>query len=141
MRENRIQDESRRSGYEGRKKKNQKHLNWLLIIKIALYVLILILSIWAWNRIVEKGYIHAKNYVDTAIEHVRQENALNVQQLQERMDLLSSEMKALRGAIENTDDTLSGSANIQKDIESRLESLDEQLVDLERSIKILREAP
>ncbi len=50
-------------------------------------------------------------------------------------------MTSLRDAVENTDETLSGSTNIQQDIEKRLQDLDTQLEDLERSLKILREAP
>lgn len=141
MREEYNREDRHRQGVEGRRKKRKSGINWWLVTKIILYILILSFSIWGWNRIVDIGYAHAKNYVDTAIEHVRQENALNVQQLQERMDELSDEMRALRNAVESTDETLSGSATIQKDIEERLGALDDQLEDLERSIKILREAP
>ncbi len=65
-----------------------------------MYIIILGVSVWGWNKIVNTGYGLAKNYVDTAIEQVRQENALNIQQLTDQMDQLSNEMTSLRDAVE-----------------------------------------
>jgi len=136
-----MRDDLDRTNYERPKRERKSRINWWVVTKICLYIIILGVSVWGWNKIVNTGYGLAKNYVDTAIEQVRQENALNIQELTDQMDQLSNEMTSLRDAVENTDETLSGSTNIQQDIEKRLQDLDSQLEDLERSLKILREAP
>jgi len=116
-----------------RKKKKNK--------KIWINILIFILSVGLWGAAVYYGYTYAKNYIDTAIKNVQQENAFNVQQLTDQINLLSQEIKNLRDSIEDTDSSLSYSAKVQKRIDNKLEALDEQLEELEKSLEILKEAP
>ncbi|MBB6217791.1 peptidoglycan hydrolase CwlO-like protein [Anaerosolibacter carboniphilus] len=100
-----------------------------------------IVAITLWSTIVYYGYTYAKSYVDTSIRNVQQENAINIQELGERIEQVRQEISSLRGNIENTDSTISNSTVVQERIDEKLENLDLQLKNLEKSLKILKEAP
>lgn len=112
-----------------------------LLKRGMIYTLILLLCGIAWWQITLKGYTLAKNYIDQSVQSVRQENALSVQQLQERIDTLGQEMDQLRTSLDSAGGSISNSATVQERIDQKLENLDQQLQDLEKSLKILKEAP
>lgn len=106
-----------------------------------MYVLILLLCGVAWWQITLKGYELAKAYMDQSVQAVRQENAVSVQELQERIDVLGEEMAQLRESLNSAGSSISNSATVQQRIDERLSNLDKQLKDLESSLKVLKEAP
>ncbi len=116
-----------------RKKKSNK--------KIMIKILAVVLCAGLWCAIVYYGYTYAKEYVDTSIRNIQQENALNIQQLTDKVGQLSQEIKGLRESLDDTDSSLSYSTRVQKRIDDKLEELDDQLEELERSLEILKEAP
>ncbi|TCO74931.1 hypothetical protein [Marinisporobacter balticus] len=120
---------------ERSKKKNKKNN------KIWIKLLIFLVSVGVWSGAVYYGYTYAKNYIDGSIKNVQQQNALNIQNLSEEIELLSQEIKNLKNRIENTGDTISDSTVVQEKIDKKLLDLDGQLKTLEKSLKILREAP
>lgn len=120
-------------GIARRKKQRRK--------KIIINILVFILSLGFWGAAVYYGYTYAKDYVDTAINNVQQENAMNIQELTGEIQLLNQEIKNLRLSIEATDSTLSSSSSLQERIDERLGELDYQLNQLEKSLEILKEAP
>ncbi|SES85211.1 Clathrin-binding domain of Huntingtin-interacting protein 1 [Natronincola peptidivorans] len=109
--------------------------------KIFINILLFILSVGFWGAAVYYGYTYAKDYIDTSIHNVQQENAVSLHQLTEQIQQLNQEIAILRQSIEATDSTLSSSTSVQERIDSRLEELDHQLGVLERSLQILKEAP
>ncbi|AKL93788.1 hypothetical protein CACET_c02720 [Clostridium aceticum] len=109
--------------------------------KILITVLIIFFSISLWGFVVYYGYTYAKDYIDTTIRNVQQENAMNIQQLSEEVHTLKQEIVNLIQSLESTDSTLSDSASLQIRIDRRLEILDQNLKELEKSLKILKEAP
>jgi DNA repair exonuclease SbcCD ATPase subunit len=117
------------------KKKNQKNK------KIFINIVIFILSAGVWYAAAYYGYTYAKDYIDTSIRNVQQENAVNIQQLTERMEMLGHEITGLRERIEETDSTLSSSTSVQRRIDRQLGDLEDQLEELERALQILKEAP
>ena len=104
-------------------------------------IILSLLGIILWGAIVYFGYTYAKEYIDTSIKQVQQENALNVQQLTEEVQTLKLEVRNLTDSIISTGLTLSNSTSIQDQIDQRLEVLDKSLKELENSLKILQEAP
>jgi predicted nuclease with TOPRIM domain len=117
------------------KKKKQRNK------KIFINIVIFILSAGVWCAAAYYGYTYAKDYIDTSIRNVQQENAVNIQQLTERMELLGHEITGLRERIEETDSTLSSSTSVQRRIDRQLGDLEDQLEELERALQILKEAP
>lgn len=106
-----------------------------------LYVLIFVLCGVAWWQITLKGYTLAKGYMDQSVQSVKQENAVSVQELQGRIDVLGEEMAQLRQSLNSAGSSISNSATVQQRIDERLGNLDKQLKDLESSLKVLKEAP
>jgi predicted nuclease with TOPRIM domain len=109
--------------------------------KIFINIVIFILSAGVWCAAAYYGYTYAKDYIDTSIRNVQQENAVNIQQLTERMEMLGHEITGLRERIEETDSTLSSSTSVQRRIDRQLGDLEDQLEELERALQILKEAP
>lgn len=116
-----------------RKKRNNSNTQKTIIFSL--------LAIILWSAIVYFGYTYAKEYIDTSIQQVQQENALNVQQLTGEVQTLKLEVRNLTDSIISTGLTLSNSTSIQDQIDQRLEVLDKSLKELENSLKILQEAP
>lgn len=94
-----------------------------------------------WTVLIYGGFYFTKQYLDTALHNVQQTNIVNLMEVKERLDSLSGEMKALQNELINTDQTLSSSGNIQAQLNRKIELLDTQLKNLEKSLKILKEAP
>ncbi len=111
------------------------------VVRGILYVLIILLCGVAWWQITLRGYEVAKAYVDQSVQEVRQDNAVSVQELQDRIDVLGQEMAQLRESLDSAGSSISNSATVQGRIDERLGSLDKQLKDLEKSLKVLKEAP
>lgn len=110
-------------------------------LRIFLYLLLAALCAAAWWQITLRGYQMAKGYIDQSVQAVRQENAVSVQELQSRIDVLGEEMAQLRESLDSAGSSISNSASVQQRIDERLGNLDQQLQDLEKSLKILKEAP
>ncbi len=106
--------------------------------KIVIYILLFLLF---WGGLVYGGFYLTKQYFDQTINNLQQTNALNMQEVNEKLAGLNNELYALQQAISNTDDTLSSSGDIQEELTEKIEILDEQLKALEKSLKILKEAP
>lgn len=117
-----------------RKKKKKQNKIWVNL-------LIFLVSAGVWGSLVYYGYTYSKNYIDVSIKNVQRENAINIQDLGEKIELLSKEIQGLKNRIENTDDTISDSTVVQERIDKKLKDLDGQLKTLEKSLKILQEAP
>ena len=109
--------------------------------KILINIVLFIVSAGVWGAAVYYGYTYAKDYIDTSIRNVQQQNAMNIQQLTERMEALGREISGLRESIEEADSTISDSASVQRRIDEKLEDLEDQLEELERALEILKEAP
>lgn len=119
------------------KKASRRHL----IARVVLYILLVALCGVAWWQISLQGYLRAKAYMDQSVDQVRQENARNAKQLEERMEGLSDEMEQLKESLNQAGSSISNSAEVQGRIDEKLEKLDNQLKELEKSLKILKEAP
>lgn len=104
-------------------------------------IIFLVLGVSLWGAIAFFGYTYAKEYIDTSIKQVQQENALNVQQLTEEVQALKQEVINLTDSIISTGSTISSSTSLQDQIDQRLEKLDQNLKELENSLRILQEAP
>lgn len=111
------------------------------IIRGGVYVLVIALCGTAWWQITVRGYELAKAYMDQSVQTVRQDNALSAQELQGRIDVLGKDMEQLRASLDSAGSSISNSATVQERIDTRLANLDQQLQDLEKSLKILKEAP
>ena len=109
--------------------------------KILINIVLFIVSAGVWCAAVYYGYTYAKDYIDTSIRNVQQQNAMNIQQLTERMEALGQEISGLRESIEDADSTISDSTSVQRRIDRKLEDLEDQLEELERALEILKEAP
>jgi peptidoglycan hydrolase CwlO-like protein len=109
--------------------------------RIWFNIIIMLLSVAVWTAAMYYGYTYAKGYIDTAIRNVQQENALNIQELTNRIEIMTQEIGNLKESIEDADSTISSSRSVQKRIDRKLEELDERLQELQESLEILKEAP
>ena len=73
--------------------------------------------------------------------HIQQENAMNITEIREDITILSAEIKNLRTSMEDTGVVISGTSDVQSRIDKKLLNLEYQLQELEKSLKILKEAP
>lgn len=106
--------------------------------KVFLYFVLLFLL---WGGLVYEGFYFTKHYFDQTINNIQQTNAMHMQEVNEKLAGLTNELYALQQAINNTDKTLSSSGDIQEELNKKILVLDEQLKALEKSLKILKEAP
>ncbi|HHY06726.1 MAG TPA: hypothetical protein GX532_07125 [Clostridia bacterium] len=102
------------------------------------YVLLFLLI---WGGLIYAGFYFTKQYLDNAINNIQQTNAMNIQAVKDRLDSLTNEMIALKSELSSTDETLSSSSSIQGELRKKIDLLDAQLKNLEKSLKILKEAP
>ena len=109
--------------------------------KLKSNIIIFSLLIALWLGIVYSAYIYAKNYLDTAIKNIRQDNAMNITEIREDITILSTEIKNLRTSMEDTGMVISGTSDVQSRIDEKLLNLENQLQELEKSLEILKEAP
>lgn len=107
----------------------------------AVKVVLFLVSIGLWSAIVYFGYTYAKDYVDTSVKNVQQENAMNIKDLKEQITSIGSEIRNLKNSMEDAGLTITNSSGVQERIDNKLKSLDDQLQQLEKSLKILKEAP
>ena len=105
--------------------------------KLLLSVMLVIL----WGGMIYGASYYAKQYIDKSIQSVQQTNAMNVRVLEDRLSNLSAEMQEIKHALQDTDQVLSGSESTQQALNNKIDALDKQLRELERSLKILKEAP
>lgn len=103
-----------------------------------IYVLLFLLI---WGGLIYAGFYFTKQYLDNTINNIQQTNAMNIQEVKERLDSLANEMIALKSELSSTDETLSSSSSIQEQLRKKIDLLDAQLKNLEKSLKILKEAP
>ncbi len=103
--------------------------------------LCIFLLLLVWGGLVYGGFYIARQYLDKSINNMQQTNAMNMQEVNERLDSLNLELNNLRKEISNTDKTLSSSGSIQVELNQKIEVLDKQLKNLEKSLNILKEAP
>ena len=94
-----------------------------------------------WVVLVAGGYYAARVYFDQAVLKIQQSNSMNVQALNERMESIALEIKELKVLLNVADNAISTSGSLQKDLNERITLLDQQLKNLEQSLKILKEAP
>lgn len=94
-----------------------------------------------WCGLVYGGFYYSKQYLDQAVQKVQQTNAMNVQQINERLSALSADLKGLESIIGETGQTISSAGNIQQELKERIELLDEQIKELKHSLNVLKEAP
>lgn len=106
--------------------------------KTGIFVLLFLLF---WGGLIYGGFYVTKQYLTTTLGNIQQTNALHLQDMQERLASLSNELAALKGELSNTDKTLASSTGIQGELRQKIELLDAQLKDLQKSLKILKEAP
>jgi septal ring factor EnvC (AmiA/AmiB activator) len=102
---------------------------------------LILLFLIIWGGLFAGGFYFTKNYFDRTINNIQQTNALNIQMIKERLDSLTNELLVLKSEISTTDQTLSSTGNIQAELSKKIEILDAQLKNLEKSLRILKEAP
>lgn len=140
-----------------------------VIQKRVLTGFIIVVLISAWLFIVKYGLDLGKNYIDEALARVEmrslenhqrlveQNTALNqdidalngdielmqaeIKALNEEILLFSLEVRSLKSSIDIIDSSVSNSVEIQASLGSRIEALDQRLVELRNSLNILLEAP
>ena len=130
---NNINSEDQQNNFPEKPDKNGTKLKSNIIIFSILIML--------WIGIVCSAYIYAKNYLDTAIADIRQENAMNITEIREGITILSTEIKNMRISMEDTGVVISGTSDVQSRIDVKLLNLENQLQKLEKSLEILKEAP
>ncbi len=104
-------------------------------------VVVFFICVSIWGGVVYYGYTNAKAYIDTSIQNVQQQNAMNLSDINEQILLLNNEILELRTSIDNTGSSLSDTGSLQKSIDRQLDALEDRLRELEKSLKILQEAP
>lgn len=94
-----------------------------------------------WGGLIFGGFYITKDYLDKSISNIQQTNAMNIQELKDRLDSLTNEMVGLKQALSSTDQNITSSGSIQVQLNKKIEQLDQQLKGLEKSLNILKEAP
>jgi hypothetical protein len=148
----------------GRFNQNQKK-----IIRIVLGIVVTILLTITWLLILKYGINYGKMYIDDGINRIELKNTENYisltnqnQKLIDEIILLNEELKTLRAqvltlnedinaysldivelksSIEFVDTSVKDSILVQTELENSIMQLDNRLVALKNSLKILLEAP
>lgn len=107
----------------------------------AIKVLVVFLVVMLWGGIVCATGYYARQYIDQSIQTVQQTNAMHIRTLEDRLEVLSSDMQEIKEALQNTDQTISSSDSTQRELNNRITELDRQLQELQKSLMILKEAP
>lgn len=94
-----------------------------------------------WCVLVFGGFYIGKVYLDKALHDIQQTNAMNIKNLDERIGTLTSEVQELKAILSNTDQVISNSGVLQADLNFKIQMLDQQLQDLQKSLQTLKEAP
>jgi len=101
----------------------------------------IVVLIMVWLILVAGAYYGAKTYFDRTVLKIQETNSMNVQVLSERLDGLALEIRELKVLLNVADQAIAASGSLQQDLNARITLLDEQLKNLEQSLKILQEAP
>lgn len=94
-----------------------------------------------WGGLVFGGFYLTKQYMDKALQNVQQTNAMSVQAINESLEALSSDMEGLKEVLISADKTISTTGSLQQNLTEKIRMLEEQMQDLEASLKVLKEAP
>lgn len=94
-----------------------------------------------WGSLIFGGFYITKDYLDKSISNIQQTNAMNIQELKDRLDSLTNEMLELKQVLSSTDQNISSAGSIQIQLNKKIDLLDQQLKSLEKSLNILKEAP
>ncbi|MGI5879840.1 MAG: hypothetical protein ACOX6L_04485 [Syntrophomonadaceae bacterium] len=109
--------------------------------KIIFNISIGLVLVGLWFGMVYFGYIYANAYLDTAINNIQQENAMNMKEIKEEISILSSETRNLRASMEDAGLVISNTSDVQSRIDEKLLELETHLQQLEKSLATLQEAP
>ena len=109
--------------------------------KIIFNISIGLVMVGLWFGMVYFGYIYANAYLDTAINNIQQENAMNMKEIKEEISILSSETRNLRASMEDAGLVISNTSDVQSRIDEKLLELETHLQQLEKSLATLQEAP
>lgn len=101
----------------------------------------LLVIVLLWGGLVFGGFYITKQYIDKAVQNVQQTNAMSVQTINESLEALSSDMKGLKEVLSSADQTISTSGSLQQELTEKIRMLEQQMEDLEASLKVLKEAP
>jgi septal ring factor EnvC (AmiA/AmiB activator) len=93
-----------------------------------------------WACLLVGGFWYARQYIDQKVLEIQETNALNVQDLEEKMQSLSAEMKIIKESLTQTDKALSSTGTTSKEVKKRIEEMDNQLKELEKSLSVLQES-
>jgi len=104
-------------------------------------VIVFLIFAALWGGAVYYGYNYVKDYIDTLTANIQQTNAMQTSELREEISLLGSEIRNLRGSMENAGLVISNTSDVQTRIDEKLVELENQLKELEHSLNILKEAP
>ncbi len=104
-------------------------------------ILLFLLIITFWVGLIYGAGYYTKQYIDYSIQTVQQTNAMNARAIEDRLELLSNNLQEIKDALQDTDQTISSSDSIQKELTNRITELDKQLKELQHSLAILKEAP
>ena len=103
-----------------------------------LWVILALVLLWAGLFV--GSFWYARQYIDQMALKIQETNALNVQDLEEKIQSLSSEMKIINESLAQTDKTLSSTGTASEEVKKRIEEMDKQLKELEKSLSILQES-
>lgn len=92
-----------------------------------------------WASLFAGGFWYARQYIEQIVLEIQETNALTVQDLEEKIQSLSSEMKIIKETLTRTDKTLSSTGTASEEVKKRIEEMDIQLKELEKSLSILQE--
>ncbi|MDD3852617.1 MAG: hypothetical protein PHD40_03055 [Syntrophomonadaceae bacterium] len=109
--------------------------------RIIFNIAIGLVLVGLWIGLVYFGYIFAKDYLDTSINNIQHENAMNMKELKEEISILSSETRNLRASMEDAGIVISNTSDVQSRIDEKLVELERHLQQLEKSLATLQEAP
>lgn len=116
------------------RRRKTRPVKWVGIVYFLLFLAF-------WGGLIFGGFYITKDYLDKSINNIQQTNAMNIQELKDRLDSLTNEMVVLKQALNSTDQNITSSGSIQVQLNKKIEVLDQQLKNLEKSLNILKEAP
>ncbi len=101
----------------------------------------ILLGVVLWLGLVAGGFYVAKTYIDQSMQNIQQTNAMNIKAVNDRLDAIASDIQALKNGLNMTGQTLSSSGDIQRELSGRIVELESQLLELQKSLQVLKEAP
>ncbi|HAG11782.1 MAG TPA: hypothetical protein DCK76_10505 [Desulfotomaculum sp.] len=101
---------------------------------------VILALVFLWACLLVGGFWYARQYIDQKVLEIQETNALNVQDLEEKMQSLSAEMKIIKESLTQTDKTLSSTGTASEEVKKHIEEMDKQLKELEKSLNVLQES-